>query len=235
MRMTSKTRLWCFAVHLAALAWTPLAGHAEELHARLDLSGQNSTGHAPAAVLWMTPVSDTKPAPPPPGHFVLAQKNRMFVPHLLVIPQGSIVDFPNEDPFFHNVFSLFNGKRFDLGLYEAGKSKRVVFSREGISYIFCNIHPEMSAVVLSLDTPYYAIADHTGAFRVDNLPPGEYAVHIWVEGWTQGSLDELIRHVRLGPGLPNSITIDAKMLQREPSSHTNKFGNPYQKQPTSPY
>ena len=76
----------------------------------------------------------------PHGRYTLLQKNRTFIPHLQVIPAGSVVQFPNADPFFHNVFSLFNGKRFDLGLYEAGSSKSVTFPREGVSYIFCNIH-----------------------------------------------------------------------------------------------
>jgi hypothetical protein len=80
----------------------------------------------------------------------LVQKNKSFEPHILVIPAGSMVEFPNHDPFFHNVFSLFEGKRFDLGLYEAGTSRMVRFDRPGISYIFCNIHPEMSAVIITL-------------------------------------------------------------------------------------
>ena len=89
-------------------------------------------------------------------HAVLQQKNKTFEPHLLVVTKGSTVDFPNRDPWFHNVFSLFNGKRFDLGLYEAGTSRTVHFDREGISYIFCNIHPEMSAVVVVLASQYFA-------------------------------------------------------------------------------
>jgi len=88
----------------------------------------------------------------------LIQKDKMFTPHLLVVPIGSQVEFPNQDPFFHNVFSLFNGKRFDLGLYESGTSRSVRFDREGVSYIFCNIHPEMGAIVLALNTPYYGIS-----------------------------------------------------------------------------
>ena len=83
-------------------------------------------------------------------HAVLRQKNKAFEPHLLVVTIGSNVEFPNDDPWFHNVFSLFNGKRFDLGLYEAGTTRTVHFEREGVSYIFCNIHPEMSAVVVVL-------------------------------------------------------------------------------------
>jgi plastocyanin len=115
-----------------------------ELHARIDLPARQMKEHAPAAVLWLKAISSTTTSQSlPPGHFTLVQKNRMFIPHMLVVPVGSVVTFPNADPFFHNVFSLFNGKRFDLGLYEAGKSKDVVFSREGVSYIFCNIHPEI--------------------------------------------------------------------------------------------
>ena len=89
----------------------------------------------------------------------LVQKNKSFEPHILVVPAGSMVEFPNRDPFFHNVFSLFEGKRFDLGLYEAGTSRMVRFDRPGISYIFCNIHPEMSAVVITMATPLYAISN----------------------------------------------------------------------------
>src|SRR5438045_5108518 len=104
----------------------------------------------------------------------LTQKGKMFEPHLLVVQVGSVVDFPNRDPFFHNVFSLFDGKRFDLGLYEAGSSRDVRFNKPGISYIFCNIHPEMSAVVISLDTPYYALASPEGELVVPHVPPGKY-------------------------------------------------------------
>ena len=105
-------------------------------------------------------------------HAVLAQKNKAFDPSLLVITKGSSVEFPNRDPWFHNVFSLFNGKRFDLGLYEAGSSRTVHFDREGISYIFCNIHPEMSAVVVVLGTPYFSVTNKDGEFTIQNVPPG---------------------------------------------------------------
>ncbi len=109
----------------------------------------------------------------------------MFLPHLQVIPIGAVVQFPNADPFYHNVFSLFDGKRFDLGLYEAGSSKSVTFSREGVSYIFCNIHPEMSAVVIALPTSLFAIADPHDSFMLPNVPPGDYKLHLWIEGLPQ--------------------------------------------------
>src|SRR6202035_4042889 len=121
-----------------------------------------SASHTPPAVIWLQPADGATMSlaiVKPHENFTLLQKNKMFTPHLLVVPVGSSVLFPNADPFFHNVFSLFDGKQFDLGLYEAGTSRSVRFSRQGVSYIFCNIHPEMSAIVLSLSSPYYSIAD----------------------------------------------------------------------------
>jgi plastocyanin len=210
----------------------PAQDHADsggaDLHARLDFSTEHPKDHAPAAVLWVTPAVGTQAEDrPPAGHFTLVQKNRMFTPHLLVVPVGSIISFPNADPFFHNVFSLFNGKRFDLGLYEAGKSKEVSFSREGVSYIFCNIHPEMSAVVLALSTTHYAIADRQGVFLLERIPPGDYEVHVWVEGFTQPSLQRLVRRVHLDAGKPETVVLDLREFSREAPSHLNKFGQAY--------
>ncbi len=184
--------------------------------------------HLPPAVLWLKPMGSLGVvAFSPQGSYVLSQKNKTFSPHVLVVPVGASVAFPNHDPFFHNVFSLFDGKRFDLGLYEAGKTKNVVFSREGVSYIFCNIHPEMSAVVLSLTTPLFSIANASGQFLIPDVPPGEYEIHLWVEGQTESNLARWVHTVhlsstnqRLGPFL-----IPASTGPRQP--HTNKFGEPY--------
>jgi hypothetical protein len=159
----------------------------------------------------------------------------MFSPHLLVIPVGSAVSFPNQDPFFHNVFSLFNGKRFDLGLYETGASKEVLFSREGISYIFCNIHPEMSAVIVTLSTPLYAIADASERAGVRNVPEGDYTLRVWIEGVTQPALDRLTRRIQIRSGSPNAVTLDATSAERDPPQHLNKYGEPYEHQPNHPY
>ena len=107
------------------------------------------------------------------------QKNKSFHPSLLVIPVGGKVEFPNHDPFFHNVFSLFEGKRFDLGLYESGTTRFVQFDKPGVSFIFCNIHAEMSAVVIALATPYYAISDSRGDLSIPNVPPGRYELQVF--------------------------------------------------------
>jgi len=150
----------------------------------------------------------------------------MFTPHLLVVPVGSSVAFPNADHFFHNVFSLFDGRRFDLGLYEAGSTRSVVFSREGVSYIFCNIHSEMSAVVISLSTPLYSIADSNGAFHIKGVPDGEYDIHLWAEGLRQSSLDQKTRRVKV-----TGEQTDLGEIHLDPprqSQHLNKFGRPYE-------
>jgi hypothetical protein len=144
-----------------------------------------------------------------------------------VIPVGAVVQFPNADPFYHNVFSLFEGKRFDLGLYEAGSSKSVTFPREGVSYIFCNIHPEMSAVVLALSTSLYAIADASDAFALHGVPPGEYRLHIWIEGVPPSFLESLGRTVRVSSRDLDLGTVSAPIARSHDMTHMNKFGNPY--------
>ncbi len=188
------------------------------------------------AVVWLEPLPGT-PALSfvPQEHYTLLQKNRTFIPHLQVIPVGSVVQFPNADPFFHNVFSLFEGKRFDLGLYEAGSSKSVTFQREGVSYIFCNIHPEMSAVVLALSTPLYAIADAKDSFVLRNIPPGDYKLHLWIEGVPQSVLAGLSRAVHFSSRDVDLGTFDAPIAKPGNMTHTNKFGKGYDTDPQSPY
>jgi hypothetical protein len=150
----------------------------------------------------------------------------MFSPHLLVVPVGSVVAFPNADPFFHNVFSLFDGRRFDLGLYEAGTSRSVTFSREGVSYIFCNIHAEMSAVVISLETPFYGQADAQGVFHIRDVPEGDYDLSVWIEGQKQNELDRLTRRVHIAAGNTDLGAIRAG--RPDATQHLNKFGKPYE-------
>ncbi|MGH9595688.1 MAG: hypothetical protein ACRD3K_02710 [Edaphobacter sp.] len=198
------------------------------------VSPQSGKHHSVPSVAWLVPLAGTPALQfPPQGHYTLLQKNRTFIPHLQVIPAGSVVQFPNTDPFFHNVFSLFEGKRFDLGLYEAGSSKAVTFSHEGVSYIFCNIHPEMSAVIVSLSTPLYAIADANDSILIRKIPPGDYEMQLWVEGVPQSSLAGLSRRIHVGEG-----TLDMGEI-RVPigfsPTHKNEFGKPYTQNSKSPY
>lgn len=204
---------------------------------RLRISSPHAEKHrATPAVVWLEPVAGT-PTPSflPHGRYTLLQKNRTFIPHLQVIPVGTVVQFPNADPFFHNVFSLFDGKRFDLGLYEAGSSKSVTFSREGVSYIFCNIHPEMSAVVVALSTPLYAIADTDDSFVLHGIPAGDYNMHLWIEGVPQSVLEGLSRLVNLPSGTVDLGTLIVPAIPDRIGTHTNKFGNTYDPNTKSPY
>jgi hypothetical protein len=220
---------WAFALGLTlARAQTSAPTAGVEVRMRLAFAQQRTAHRTPPAVFWLTPLPGTPAVPfPAQGRYTLLQKNRMFTPHLLVVPVGSVVIFPNEDPFFHNVFSLFNGKRFDLGLYEAGSSREVTFSREGASYIFCNIHPEMSAVVLALSTPLYASADASGAFQIHNVPAGEYEMHVWVEGIPQPDLARFTRNIHIAADTGNLGKLEMSSVPQQPAAHLNKFGRPY--------
>jgi plastocyanin len=110
------------------------------------------------------------------------QRNETFLPHVLTIDAGTLVDFPNNDTTYHNVFSLSKTKKFDLGRYARGKSKSIRFDRPGVVRIFCDIHSHMSAFVLVFSHPYYAKAEVDGRYRIDNVPPGTYTVSAWHEG-----------------------------------------------------
>ena len=226
---------------LFVLALTALGAYAQNQppssELRLQIASTQAGGtHPVPAVVWLEPLPGTPSLPfPAREHYTLLQKNRTFSPHLQVIPVGAVVQFPNADPFFHNVFSLFEGKRFDLGLYEAGTTKSVMFSRQGVSYIFCNIHPEMSAVVLALSTPLYAIADGKDSFVLEGIPPGDYRLHLWIEGVPQDALDGLIRVLHISSHVLDLGTISAPIAQHTSTSHTNKFGKPYSNDPAPQY
>jgi plastocyanin len=185
-------------------------------------------------VVWLTPAADSPHIRSAPQARQLVQKHKTFAPHLLVVQVGTPVEFPNKDPFFHNVFSLFEGKRFDLGLYEAGSSRTVVFNRAGISYIFCNIHPEMSAVVVSLTTPYYGISDRKGLVVIPNVPSGRYEIHVWHERVLPETLNNLTRSVVISP-TASSLGIFHLPEQRNLSqNHKNKYGRDYENASNGP-
>ncbi|PYR21324.1 MAG: hypothetical protein DMF95_25905 [Acidobacteria bacterium] len=185
--------------------------------------------------IWLKPVAEPGQRngenPLPRVRLKIVQQNRRFEPHFLVVPVGSVVDFPNVDPFFHNVFSLFDGKRFDLGLYEAGTSRSVPFNSPGVCYIFCNIHPEMSAVVVVVDTPYFAVSNRAGEFRVPNVPMGRYVLSVWHERHKPERPDEFPRDVRISQG-SNSVGV-IRLIESVQVivPHKNKYGHLYNAPP----
>jgi plastocyanin len=117
-----------------------------------------------------------------PARLRMDQRNETFVPHVLAAATGTVIDFPNNDSVYHNVFSLSKAKRFDLGRYARGRSKAVRFDQPGIVRVFCDIHSHMSAFVLVFGHPYFATTDADGRYRIDNIPAGTYTVVAWHEG-----------------------------------------------------
>jgi hypothetical protein len=197
-------------------------------HMEIPLRGDGPKGTLPPAAIWLTPQHAGRLAPPPNNRtYTLLQKNKQFSPHLLIVPVGSVVHFPNADPFFHNVFSLFNGRRFDLGLYEAGSSREVTFGREGISYIFCDIHPEMSVVVIALTTPFYATEEAQGHFRIQDVPADDYILHVWVQGEDEAVLKALTRKVHIARDHADLGALALPLPPHPPASHEDKYGNTY--------
>jgi plastocyanin len=155
------------------------------------------------------------------GSFTLTQKDKTFRPHILAVPIGSTVEFPNEDTIFHNVFSLSGPQPFDLGLYRAGASRSKAFAQAGEYRVFCNIHPQMTALILVVATPYVARPGPDGRFALD-LPPGRYRLTAVSQRATPVS----------GEVVATASTVDAPVLTLDESSwidvrHKNKFGQDY--------
>jgi len=117
----------------------------------------------------------------PLSKFVVDQRDRRFTPHISVVTVGTEVQFPNHDTIFHNVFADYDAKRFDLGMYPRGTEKREIFNKPGVVALMCSIHPDMSAFIIVVDTPYYTIADKSGHFVLSNIPVGTYTLRVWHE------------------------------------------------------
>jgi len=215
------------------LAQSPIATDrkAAEVTGQVELR-MASSGHfadASEVVVWLVPTAASLQkvsATSQKAHYRLVQRNKRFEPNLLVIPVGSVVDFPNADPWFHNVFSLYRGKRFDLGLYQAGAQRSVKFDRIGPSYLFCNIHPEMTGVVLVVDSDFFGITDKAGRYSIADVPPGRYIVHVWYENATPESLKNLQRSVAIEDGNDTMPTISVAVAKQQ-EDHKNKYGQEY--------
>jgi plastocyanin len=113
---------------------------------------------------------------------VMDQRNETFVPYVMAVSVGTVVDFSNSDRTYHNVFSLSKVKRFDLGRYARGQSKAVRFDRPGVVRVFCEIHSHMSAFILVFAHRFFAVTDGEGRYRIENVPPGTYTIVAWNDG-----------------------------------------------------
>ena len=165
-----------------------------------SLEGVVRVGSQPGkdVVIWLMDVPGPAPSQ---GRVVLDQRKLIFTPQILAVRVGTAVEVPNNDRVFHNVFSFKDGKKFDLGLYPSGTSKLVMFDRPGVSRIFCNIHPNMAAYVLAVDSPYFSVSDSQGRFTIASVPPGSYTYHAWRAG-----APDLTGPVVIETGKPLEIT-----------------------------
>jgi len=207
------------------------AAHAKRIADRLS--------DASNVAVWLTPLGGADPldsasvrAEKPPQ---MVQRHKTFEPHILIVRVGALVAFPNKDPFFHNIFSLYNGKRFDLGLYESGTTRSVLFDRPGVSFLFCNIHAEMSAAIVAVDTPYFGLSDPSGHVVIPNIPDGRYQMNVWYERGLPESLKKLTRIVTISSYARNLGLIRIPEDPNFTPAHKNKYGLDYVPPPNSDY
>ena len=138
----------------------------------------------------------------PPARAELRQQDETFLPHLVAIGKGSFVDFPNGDPFYHNVFSLSGAAAFDLGRYPQGETRTRRFEKAGLVKVFCHIHSHMSATILVLDHPYFTMPETDGTFQLRGVPPGDYTIAGWHE-----RVGERTAVVRVESGRPATVNL----------------------------
>jgi plastocyanin len=181
-------------------------------------------------VAWLEPATGKASLPAGAQHTIL-QKGKRFIPHISVITVGTTVHLPNLDPIFHNAFSNFAGQPFDTGLYPPGGTQKVRFARPGVVRVFCNIHASMSAVIVVLETPYFAVSGLDGAFRIGDVPPGEYTLKVWHERSAEAKLKTLERRLAVPPAGLALPLLTVSELGYVALPHKNKFGKDYGPEP----
>ncbi len=184
----------------------------------VDKDGRPASDAA-EAVVW---IEGPKVRPRPAGAKIV-MKGKTFVPRIVVVPVGGSVEFPNDDPVFHNVFSVSGENRFDLDLYKRPKSGVARFERPGLVRVYCNIHPQMSAFVLVRDNPFWARPAADGSFAIDDVPAGDWVVRAWHERAGDGQRPVA---VPADGAVEANVPLDASKWKRAP--HKNKFGKDYE-------
>ena len=212
-----------FNLALGSLMAAMVSGNVELVHSR-EASVQKQSDYS-GVVVSLAPMSPL-PHPAPPRRLRMLQKDKMFHPHVLAAEVGSVVDFPNADPIFHNAFSSYSGQIFDIGLYPPGKSRSVRFERPGIVRVFCNIHQAMSAVIVVIDSPYFATTNARGGFSIE-APAGDYELRVYHERATEDTLRALRRTLHVGDRAIELPVIRVSEAGYLPSPHKNKHGQDY--------
>lgn len=210
------------AVCLALLAF-PL--RADDLRVHVQLLAKGGKGPAKGsdvrqAIVYYEPAVPVtvKSAPVP---FVMTTRRKEFDPRILVIPRGSRVRFPNEDPILHNVFSVSSPNQFDLGLYKGSPGKEKRFDQPGIVRVYCNVHHDMVAYLLVLATPYHGAPDANGDLVLSGLPHGAGKLSVWHEQTELRTVDVDL------PRKGEALTVGLEVVRPLIPSHLNKAGESY--------
>jgi plastocyanin len=197
-----------------------LAGTSEAGPVSGTVRATSRPGVTPAlAVVYAEPLD--APAPRRAGRISLTQRNKSFLPPVAAAQAGSTVEFPNQDTIFHNVFSLSGPEPFDLGLYRAGATKSWTFRQPGTYRVFCNIHPQMTALLVIVPTPYVLVAGRDGRYSLD-LPPGRYRVTAMSERAARVSVEVVST---AGASTAPDLVLDERAWVA--TQHKNKFGQDY--------
>jgi plastocyanin len=170
-----------------------------------DVNGTVRIGGRPVddAVVYLE--GNEPPPPAVPAHAIMDQKNLAFLPSVLAVRRGTVVEFTNSDDVQHNVFTPSAiGGHFNLGTYNRGEARSVTLDQSGEAVVLCNIHMEMEAHIVVVDGPYFAVTAGDGAFRIVDVPPGTYTVRLWRRGWLSHA-----QAVEVGGG-PLRIDVDAR-------------------------
>lgn len=173
------------------------------------------------AVVWLEPLE--RKASVSPQELQMVTRSKVLVPHVLAVPVGSTVRFPNEDPITHNLFSVSPSNPFDLGLYRRGEGKQELFDKPGVVNVYCNVHPNMSAVLVVLDSPYWAHPRRDGSWQIE-APPGRYRLHVWHE---QGGAAEGAVQIGAEGRVTGETDFRLDSRRHRSSPHLNKHGKPY--------
>jgi plastocyanin len=197
-KQSTKTLLGAFTQVLVALLLLP-ALSAQTVEGRIK--APRNLKDLSNFVIWVEGVEGDFPPPKDPA--VIDQKDLKFVPHVLVIQAGTTVEFPNSDPVSHNVFSISDVKRFNLGLYQRGAVRQVKFGKAGVVELLCNVHLEMSAYIIVTPNPYFAKTEADGTFRIENVSTGTYKLRIWHE-----KLPDEQQSIEVRPGKTTQVTVD---------------------------
>lgn len=189
----------------------------------LEKDNKPSTDLSDAVLYLEAPATATEVAPPAahPVTIEIAITDKTYAPHVVVIPVGSTIRFPNHDPFNHNVFSVSEPNSFDLGLYGRGEAKSYTFMHPGLVRVYCNVHPRMVAYVQVMENRYFAQPGDDGSFAIDNVPTGRYRLHVWHERIPS----EVVQDVSSAGDADLEIALNARGYKWQP--HRNKYGKNY--------